>query len=106
MVTVMIYLGAVFGGGTLLSLYYIIFWDPNIKVPKPATSSSRWRRELTEHLVESHHLPDVAHLGVPPSMTQDAAVIRKYTEKYNSVKNRVEGKLKKIKQDQEHPNTS
>lgn len=68
MVTVMIYLGAVMGGGTLLSLYYIIFWDPNIHVPKPSVgSSSRWRRDLDEHITE-HHIPQFSKLVLPPSL--------------------------------------
>jgi len=51
-VTVMFYLMGVFGGGTLLSFYYIIFWDPNINVPKPAEYlKSRARRSVGDDLV-------------------------------------------------------
>ena len=44
-ITVMFYLMAVCGGGTLLSLYYIIFWDPDIDVPfPPEHMNQRYRR--------------------------------------------------------------
>jgi len=54
MVTVVIYLGAVTGGGTLLSLYYIIFWDPAIQVERPDNDAGgggffgRRKRDLSE----------------------------------------------------------
>lgn len=67
MVTVMIYLGAVMGGGTLLSLYYIIFWDPNIKIPKPEISSSRWKRDLNQHIIE-HSVPEISKLILPAAL--------------------------------------
>jgi len=62
--TVVVYLGAVTGGGTVLSLYYIIFWDPNIQVAKPSSSSGwgRYRRDI-EHI----GMPEVKKLASPDS---------------------------------------
>ena len=54
-ITVVLYLSGVFGGGTLLSLYYVIFWDPSIEVQKPPNAqyltqgmSERGRRSIRE----------------------------------------------------------
>jgi len=81
--TVMVYLGAVTGGGTLLSLYYILFWDPQIKVDKP--SGWRFRRDLenAETLAEPQRLalptdqtPNYIDKNFAQRWTQDPEPIR------------------------------
>jgi len=70
LLTVVLYLGAVSGGGLLLGLYYVIFWDPSAQLTESDQYSSggRWRRaagrvpgsQLDSHLKSfqagQHHL--------------------------------------------------
>ena len=71
-VTVVLYLCGVFGGGFLLSLYYIIFWDPKIEVPQ---SSLRQRRH-----VQSYILPDNQEPAEPAAFA--SKMVEEFRKKY------------------------
>ncbi|XP_018020380.1 uncharacterized protein LOC108676755 isoform X3 [Hyalella azteca] len=74
-VTVVVYLMGVSGGGFLLSLYYIIFWDPQIEVAKPPQYLSQvQRREMAKRDLMANSFDDFyvdsLHSLPPPAASE------------------------------------